>query len=94
MSVITLKVRATVRVQVAQRFGHKNVEVQSATEVEVLDEVSLDYYVRSDIRRKTKLHKTYTSKHYGFVVYSYVVVHWGESDYKKRLVVQNNLVYY
>ncbi len=62
VSVVTLKVRATVAVQVAQRFGHYTVTVQSATEVEVLDEVSQSYRVRSDVQRKTQLHKNRNSR--------------------------------
>jgi len=57
LSVVTLKVRATVAVQVAQRSGNQTVAVQSATEVEVPDEVSQSYRVRSDVRRKTQLHE-------------------------------------
>ncbi len=57
MPVITLEVRATVAVQFAQRFGHQTVAVHSATEVEVLDEVSQGYRVLSDTRRKTQLHE-------------------------------------
>jgi len=59
LSVFTLKVRATVRVQDIQRFGDKTVEVQSATEVKVIDKVSQGYHVKSGVRRKTQLHETY-----------------------------------
>ncbi len=60
VSVLTLKVRATIAVQVAQRFGHQTVAVQSATEVEALDEVSQSYRVLSDIRRKPNCTKIET----------------------------------
>ncbi len=43
MSVITLKVRATVGVQDAQGFATRLLGEQSATEVKVLNEVSQSY---------------------------------------------------
>ncbi len=50
-----LKVRATFTLQVSPRFGHQTVKVQSATEVEVLDEVSQGYCVQSDDQKKNPI---------------------------------------
>ncbi len=54
MSVVTLKVRATVGVQDPQVLATRLLEEQSATEVKALDEVSQIYQKARVLARATK----------------------------------------